>query len=180
MNRVQKGRSVPDLKGNALSGNLVKLQDYKDSPLILSFYRYAGCQFCNLRMHDFIKYYRKEYEPNGVKAIAVFQSPMRKMKKYTKEHNATFEIISDPKYFWYDAFGLENSWKGFVNTATKPKQFIRSVALGFMRIDPDGSMNRMPADFLINAGGTVDHAYYGKDLGDHIPFQQISSWIKSL
>ena len=180
MSHVKSGFSVPSLTGEALSGNMIELDDYKGSPLILSFYRYAGCQFCNLRMHDFIRRYRKEYEPNGINALAVFQSPIRKMKRYTSEHRATFEIISDPEYVWYDAFGLENSWVGFVNTATKPKQFIRSVALGFMRIDPDGSMNRMPADFLINAAGIVDESYYGKDLGDHIPFEHITKWIETI
>jgi len=177
MHRLSSGDKIPKLTGQALSGQEISLSDYSGAPLILSFYRYAGCQLCNLRMHDFIKKYKKSYEPAGINAIAVFQSPIDKMNKYTSEHDAPFEIISDPDYLWYDAFGLENSWAGLLKAMFKPKPFLRSVAKGYSRVDPDGSMNRLPADFLINEKGIIDVAFYSKDVSEHIPFKTISKWI---
>lgn len=37
--------------------------------------------------------------------------------------------------------------------------------------------NIMPADFLINEKGYIVTAYYGKDAGDHIPLEQIESFL---
>ena len=92
MNRLTTGTKIPNLVGHTLSGNEISLSEYKGSPLILSFYRYAGCQLCNLRIHDFIKRYDQKYQPAGINAVAVFQSPLRKMKKYHTEHEAPFEL----------------------------------------------------------------------------------------
>jgi peroxiredoxin len=37
----------------------------------------------------------------------------------------------------------------------------------------NGSMTTMPADFLIDASGAIRLAYYGRDEGDHPPFDAI-------
>jgi len=176
--RLKVGQNIPnELYGDALSGQEVSLEGYIGKPFILSFYRYAGCQFCNLRIHDFIKRYKSEYQPAGVSAIAVFQSPINKMEKYTTEHQAPFEFISDPRCEWYKAFRVEKSWAGFAKAGSRVSDLTRSIAKGYGRIDPDGAMNRIPADFLISAEGVIEAAYYGKDIGDHIPFSDISEWI---
>ena len=179
MARITVGSKIPNLVGNVLSGYEIGLEDYIGDPLILSFYRYAGCQFCNLRMHNFIKKFNDEYEPQGINAIAVFQSPIRKLQKYTSEHQAPFEIVSDPKYKWYKAFGVERSWSGMMKAGLNVKGLVDSVAKGYARVDPDGHVNRIPADFLISESGIIDIAYYGDDISDHIPFSRIDKWIKS-
>lgn len=180
MARLKVNTKVPNLKGQTLTGNKINLSDYLGSPLILSFYRYAACPFCNIRIHDFMKHFEGNYEPSGINAIAVFQSPISKMEKYLDEHQAPFEMVSDPKYRWYKAFGLERSWGGFMKSMTKPVATVRSINKGYMRIDPDGVVNRLPADFLINAGGVIEEAFYAKDIAEHIPFERINKWADQL
>ena len=36
-----------------------------------------------------------------------------------------------------------------------------------------GSMTTMPADFLIDANGIIQRAYYGRDEGDHLDFEEV-------
>lgn len=180
MSRLKIGGKIPKLTGDTLSGNEISLSDYKGSPLILSFYRYAGCPLCNLRIHDFIKKYNKKYKPAGVKVIAVFQSPIEKMEKYTTEHDAPFEFVSDPDYEWYRAFGVESSLSGLVKASLKPVSILRSFTKGFGRVDPDGVMTRLPADFLINSKGIIEDAFYAKDVSEHIPFSRIEKWIDNM
>ena len=180
MSKVKVGYAIPDLTGKALSGKEINLSSYIGKPLILSFYRYAGCQFCNLRMHHFTKKYNSIYSPAGINAIAVFQSPVHKLRKYTAEHEAPFEIISDPKYKWYKAFGVEKSWSAFFKTGKNVLGFYESIAKGYGRVDPDGTINRIPADFLISPEGKVEEAYYGKDISDHIPFTRIQEWMDEM
>lgn len=177
MSRLTVGSKIPNLVGETLEGNEISLNEYKGNPLILSFYRYAGCQLCNLRIHDFIKRYNKIYEPAGINAIAVFQSPIYKMEKYHTEHEAPFEFVSDPDCAWYEAFGLETSWAGFAKAVAKPLTLLRSAAKGYARIDPDGAMNRLPADFLVDEKGKIDVSFYAQDISEHIPFKVIEEWI---
>jgi len=39
--------------------------------------------------------------------------------------------------------------------------------------------SQLPAEFLIGPDGTIDRAYYGKDIGDHLPIGEIDSWVES-
>jgi peroxiredoxin Q/BCP len=41
----------------------------------------------------------------------------------------------------------------------------------------DGDSNTISADFLINESGIVKTAYYGKFLGDHLPVDQIKTFL---
>lgn len=38
--------------------------------------------------------------------------------------------------------------------------------------------NILPADFLIDENGYIVEAYYGQDIGDHIPFERIENFLK--
>jgi peroxiredoxin len=178
MGKIKPGQSLPSLSGDTLSGKVISTEDYKGRPFILSFYRYAACPFCNLRMHHFIEKYKTEYQPAGIDAIAVFQSPVKSMKKYVSQHDAPFEIVSDPKYKWYKTMGVKTSWLGFALGAANIKQATEATQEGLMRINPEGPVNRLPADFLVGADGTVQKLYYGTNISDHIPFEEITRWIK--
>lgn len=39
-----------------------------------------------------------------------------------------------------------------------------------------GSMTTMPADFLVDENGVIQTAYYGKDEGDHLPFERVKAF----
>jgi len=178
MAKLTTNHYIPNLAGNTYSGKSINLHDYIGRPLILSFYRYAGCQLCNLRMRDFIKNYNEFYKLSGINALAVFQSPVNKMEKNLyKHHDIPFDVISDPNMKWYRDFGLERSWGGFLRTIGNMNPFIKSMAAGYAKIDPDGPINRLPADFLISKDGKIEDTFYAKDISEHIPFKRIDAWI---
>jgi len=35
----------------------------------------------------------------------------------------------------------------------------------------------IPADFLIGPDLVIEKAYYGKDIGDHIPVADVEAWL---
>ena len=37
----------------------------------------------------------------------------------------------------------------------------------------------VPADFLIGPDSTIQVAYYGSDIGDHLPIEKINEWLDS-
>ncbi|MEE9373068.1 MAG: redoxin domain-containing protein [Saprospiraceae bacterium] len=181
MARLNKGQSAPLLKGKTSDEEVVDLNDYLGTPFILSFYRYAGCQFCNLRMKAFIEKYHSEYAPSGIKAIAVFQSPESKMaKNLYKHHEIPFAVVADPKMKWYKEYGLEKSWAGLAKSSFRLKALVQSISQGYAKIDPDGPMNRMPADFLIGSDGTIADCFYAADISEHISFEKIKTWADSI
>ena len=176
MRKVKAGQTLPNLKGTSYSSGDVSLQNFQGSPLILSFYRYAACPFCNLRVHQFIQRYQSDYSKQGINAIAVFQSPLNSISKYLSKHDAPFDIIADPQQHWYKAMGLSTSWLGFMSGAANLSQAIQAKNKGFMKINPEGPANRLPADFLIGSDGTIEVVYYAKNISDHIPFGAIDRW----
>jgi hypothetical protein len=42
-----------------------------------------------------------------------------------------------------------------------------------------GTLTRIPADFLIDGEGTIADAYYGREIGDHIPYERDDDFARS-
>ena len=58
-------------------------------------------------------------------------------------------------------------------------QGLEAQSKGLMNIHPEGPPNRLPADFLIGADGTVEVVYYANNISDHIPFDAIDRWANN-
>jgi hypothetical protein len=50
---------------------------------------------------------------------------------------------------------------------------------GYIPWTVKGSMTTMPLDILVDERGTVQSVYYGKDEGDHMPLNQITSFAET-
>ena len=53
----------------------------KGKKVMLSFYRYAACPLCNLRVNDLINHY-PDFNNKGLEMIAIFQSPTKSILKF--------------------------------------------------------------------------------------------------
>ncbi len=71
--KIIKGEQVPNFLVNDIEGKVISPNNYRSSKLLLSFYRYAGCPLCNLRVNQPIKNHIKLGDL-GIKMIAVFES----------------------------------------------------------------------------------------------------------
>jgi hypothetical protein len=49
-------------------------------------------------------------------------------------------------------------------------------AKGFLPIRIRGNLTTMPAEFLVDETGAIHTAHYGKDPGDHLPFEQVKAF----
>jgi hypothetical protein len=78
----------------------------------------------------------------------------------------------------YDLYGVESSWKGFVIGARDSVKFKEAKKLGFTRGKMEGKRALIPADFLIGPDLIIRRAYYGKDIGDHIPIKEIKLFLQ--
>ena len=70
--RYKKGDMIVDVELPALSGKTVNTADLRGKRYMLSFFRFAGCPFCNLRVHALTKVY-DDLKAKGLEMIFFFE-----------------------------------------------------------------------------------------------------------
>jgi len=178
--RLKCGDMAPDFFEKDLLGRVIKLHDYRGRWLLLSFYRYASCPLCNLRIHTLSQRY-KVWQTQGLDMLAVFQSPAEKMQQYVGKQQAPFPLIPDPEQRLYVLYGVKCNWAGFLKAwVTRLPDIGRSVlGRGFLPGSVEGGIHRIPADFVIDPQGRIAEAYYGHDIGDHLPVERIDHLLQT-
>jgi len=174
--RLDAGQVAPDFSVTDIYGNPVSLRSYAGKKLMLSFYRYAGCPFCNLRVHK-LTTLAPEWEARGLSLLAVFQSPAASILEHAGAEPRPFPIIPDPEQQLYRRYGVERSWLGFAKSGLRIAELSEALRDGIRPGMPEGGMNRVPADFIIDEAGKIRLAYYGKDIGDHLPVEEIGKYL---
>ena len=173
MTRLIDGQKAPNFSVSDMAGKEHSLERYLGKYLLLSFYRYASCPFCNLRISQLMQ--RADvFKTEGLEILAVFQSPEEKIRHYVGKQHPPFSIVPDPDRALYRTYRLETSWMGMLKAMTfRMGDMMKAFVKGFSPGTMEGEKNRLPADFLIGPDGTIIEAYYGKDIGDHMPFETI-------
>ncbi len=75
----------------------------------------------------------------------------------------------------YGRYGVRRSRWGLLNSTVLPSfyvDWVRAMRYGFWG-GADWRMHTMPADFLVDPGGGVVLAHYGRDIGDHLSLAAI-------
>lgn len=164
---LKKGDKAPSIQLIDIYDKNVNLEDYRGKRVLVSFYRFATCPFCNLRIHDIIKNY--EHYNEHFEIIAIFESSHKTLQKKMLPYKAPFSIMSDKEDLYYNAYGVTKSFIGMIKGMVfRMPSMIKSMFSGNIPFYIDSSLIRMPADFLIDENGIVEIAYYGQDEGDHL------------
>ena len=174
--RIQPGQPATNFSTEDIAGKAISLKNYTDRRVMLSFYRYAVCPLCNLRVHDLIKHYASFSERN-LDLVAVFQSPRESIRRYVGKQAIPFSVIADPERALYRLCGVESSWAGFIKGSLRLSMVTSALTKGFLPGKMEGIKSMVPADFLIGPDLTVQVAYYGSDIGDHLPIEKINEWL---
>jgi thioredoxin-dependent peroxiredoxin len=170
--RLKVGESVKNLVLPAIDGSTFDTSSLNGKPYMLSFYRFASCPFCNLRIHQLVKRYN-EFD-NDFSLVAIFDSPLDNLLRHTEKHKAPFPILADEHNKYYKEYGIEHSVTGMLKGMFfRMPTLFKSMFMGNVPLIFKGSMITMPADFLIDRDGIIQTAYYGKDEGDHLPIEHV-------
>ena len=159
-------------------GNSISIEDFQGQKVLLSFLRTAACPFCNLRVHELMKK-QAEWENKDLVTIAVFVSPASEIQKYTGKQKPPFPIIADPTENLYRQYGIGHSFLGKLKALARIREMLQIMTKGYFNVQSLFEKTVMPADFLIDENGIIVHTYYGKDFGDHIPFEKIDAWVRT-
>jgi len=175
--RLQAGQPASPFEVQDIFGRKISLPDFAGQKLMLSFFRYASCPLCNLRVHELILRY-PAYRAGGLRVVAFFQSPPESIRKYVGRQDAPFPIIADPRRAVYRQYGVEASWLGWLAAAWwwHPRMIVANLK-GYWPGKMEGSKALIPADFLINPDSTIHTAFYGATIADHLPWPQVDTFL---
>lgn len=176
--RFVAGTRAPTFQLPALDGSTFDLATLRGTPFLLSFYRFASCPFCNLRLHRLISRYDELRD--RITAVAVFDSPLDDLRRHAERHEAPFPILADPGNTAYRAYGIEHSFAGVLKAVVfrMPTLLHAMFGKGYLPLRMTGSLTTMPADFLVDGDGIIRVAHYGRDEGDHLPLDVIVGFAK--
>lgn len=171
--KKKTGDPISNIRLEALDGSVFELDSLKGRPFMLSFFRFASCPFCNLRIHELVT----RFEEFGDKftVVAIFDSTPDNLREHANRHHAPFPILADARGDYYAQYGIEHSVAGVLKGMMfrLPTLLYAMFAKGYLPQKINGSMTTMPADFLVDASGVIRVAHYGKDEGDHLPFDEV-------
>jgi len=176
--RLKTGDEVRHIVLPEINGSTFDLESVKGKPFLLSFYRFASCPFCNLRIHELVKRYEEFDE--GFRMVAVFDSSLDKLVRDTAGHRAPFPILADETRTYYQKYGIKRSLYGMLSGMTvRFPTLMRGLFKGYLPREFKTSLLTMPADFLVDAAGVIRRAYYGTDEGDHLSFDEIKKFSQA-
>ncbi|GAC1499382.1 MAG: hypothetical protein NVS1B10_02020 [Candidatus Saccharimonadales bacterium] len=178
--RLSNGQKAPAFKVKDIYGTDVLLTDYKNKKLLICFFRYAGCPFCNLVMHGIIDHY-SWLNNQGLEVLAFIQSPAEAILEYPQNQvapKAPFPLIADPKRQIYNKYGVETSLAGSLKSLAKSPLELRALTKKKLPQGKiDGNILLMPAFFLVNKDQILYRTFYGANFGDSIPFVEIVDFL---
>ncbi|MCK4865389.1 MAG: redoxin domain-containing protein [Gammaproteobacteria bacterium] len=180
MNDIMLGDRAPDFTTTDLDGNTIQISDYVGKKTLLVFFRFASCPLCTVRFAQLIQNY-PEYSKKGLNIIAVFESSPEYIRRYVNDkRKVPFPIIADPEGELYKLYNVKKSIVGTMKGMFRIFKMLKSMMdPAYSMGKPDGSITRIPADFLINPLMVVTDSYYGSDIGDHIPLNRITHFINN-
>ena len=173
---LRVGSIAPDFAARAADGHDFRITSLRGSPVLLTFYRYASCPLCNVRIHELLGRW-PEYAKLGLIGVAVFQSQTSNVNMFMARHDAPFVLIPDSDEVFYALYGLETSLTALLSPANIPK-LIAAHKMGFKQGKTEGTVTRLPADFLIDKEGILRTVHYGGNLSDHVPFSAIDEFLQ--
>jgi thioredoxin-dependent peroxiredoxin len=174
--KIDAGHTAPSFKVTDANGQCIDLESYRGRKVMLSFFRYVSCPVCNFRVHELIVNHNA-ISAKGYTIVAVFESDNPALKEYLAETPLPFAVIGNADLTLYRKYGVQKSvWRmmfsvfnaNTLNAAMQGRKYIANSS-----IKRDGALTRLPADFLIDENGVVTKAYYGKNIGDHLPISFI-------
>ena len=176
--KIKKGDKLEEITLPKDDGSIFNLSETKGKRVLLTFYRIAGCSFCNLRLHEFKKR-NKEFGKNFTH-IGIFHSPVDHLKLSMKKHGSAlpFTVLADTDFKYFKKYEIERSFlKVIAAMLFKPHKIIPAIIKGFIPIRILGYFDIAVTDVLINEDGIVEEVYYAKkDIADHFEFNKIKEF----
>ncbi len=179
MTRLQAGELVADFTLPSISGSMFNMSETRGKKVILTYFRFSSCPFCNLRISQLIS--RWDEFSNDIIMVGIFDAKIDDLKKRMKHHNAPFSILADENYELFTKHSVQKSFVRFMlGTFSAPFTLLRATMKGyFPKTLSISKLSTIPVDILIDENGKVVKAHYCKNTSDHLSIDEMISFSNS-
>ncbi len=144
---------------------------------LLTFFRFATCPFCNMRMSQLVR--AKSELGEDFEIVAIFESEIEHLKKHANKHFAKFPILADYERQYYQSFGVKKSLTGGLKGMLfRLPTLMTAMFRGYLPREISSRALIMPLSLLVDKQGVIQAIYHGKDEGDHMPLEQVVEFAK--
>ena len=177
--KIKKGDKLESIILPTIEGKQFNTENLINKRILITFYRFASCPLCNLRINEFVRRY-DEFGKNFT-MVAIFHSTVDNLNHFTSKHNAPFPILADKNYHYYDKYEVKRSLLAFLlSQITRGLNIFLAMTKGYIPYRIKGALDILPVDVLINEDGIVEKVKYGKDIGDHMSFDEVKSFANAI
>lgn len=175
--RLTPGQTAPDFVAKDIDGNDVRLADHAGRRVWLAFFRYAACPLCSFRIHELLAKWEEQFAKHDFELLTVWQSKAEKLEEVRERYDPPFTIVSDPDMELFKLYRVESKLGGvFGKEVIEGIKGARKIGLSVVR-KWEGPATRIPADFLVEANGTIHTAFYGENVAQQIPFEDVLEFL---
>ena len=179
--KIKVGDKIDEIELPDTNGNMFKLSSTKGKKVLLTFYRIAGCSFCNLRLMEFKK--KSDEFGRDFVHVGIFHSPTDNLNRTMRKHgNLPFKILADEHFKYFEKYEVERSMgKVFLAMLFKAHKIFPAIFKGFIPMRIKGFFDIAITDVFINEKGIVSDVLYAKkDSADHFPFEKVRAFSKGI
>ncbi|WP_291723952.1 redoxin domain-containing protein [Bernardetia sp.] len=179
--RLEAGQTAPLFSVVDVFDREINLSDYqkKGKKILVSFFRNVACPFCNFRIHQLTM--KNDAWKDKLEMIFFLEAQKDVVLKSSFHRGVSpIPIIADFERKTYSEYGTEVSTEKFNATINSAKQMAihaKLVEKGYEIDSKETQIHSIPADFLLDENLTIIKAHYGKDIPDHLPFEEIEQFI---
>lgn len=181
MPKLKSGDNAPAIALPAIDGSMFDLSQHKGKRVILTFFRFDSCPFCNIRIHHLTK--RWGEFPEDTVMVGIFDANIEALtKRMNKNHKVPFTIVADDTYATYTENGVYKSiLRVMFAPLRRPLTMIQAILKGYIPLTLSmKKMSTIPVDILIDEHGKVAKAHYCKDTVDHIPIDEMVRFAQGM
>ena len=174
--KIKIGDQIEDFTLPTAEGKKFSMSQTRGQKVLLTFYRVAGCTFCNMRLME-IKRRFSELGDNFTH-VGIFHAPVDALKSTWDRHGGLpFTLLADQDFQLFKKFEVERSW-GKVCMAMLVKGLVvfPAVLRGFLPLPVRGHFNIAVTDVLLDENGVVTEVMYAKTTAaDHFSFDRVKA-----
>lgn len=131
---AELGSPAPPFSLASDAGDVVSLDDFAGSKVLVYFYPKAFTPGCTKQACDF-RDLRQQFEQDGYTIIGISPDPVERLASFREEHGLTFRLLSDEDHAVAAAYG---AWGIKKNYGREYEGIIRSTFL----VDAEGNIER--------------------------------------
>ena len=178
MAKINVGDDAPQMTLPAIDGSSFDMASMKGKRIILTFFRFSSCPFCNIRIHRILK--RWNEFPDDAVMVGVFDAKIGELTKRMKKHNPPFTVVADETYEHFLKNDVKKSlWRVLLAPLRAPLTMLEAMFRGYIPLTLSLSkLSTIPVDVLIDENGKVVEAHYCKDTVDHLPIDRLLEFAK--